>query len=210
MSGRLAAAADLGLASFPLMLARRSATLPRAGDWHYELKYDGYRMLARTSPPALRVRGGGDATRWFPELHEPLEALQAGCILDAEVVVLDDIGRADFNALHERAMRKRWYRGAPSVALCAFDLLVLRGQDIRDWPIEKRKKALCDLLRGVTVGLLYVSEVDDGAWLYRQVLALGLEGVVAKRAGSAYRGGLSYDWLKIKRPGATPPGRFRR
>jgi len=62
----------------------------------------------------------------------------------------------------------------------------------------------------VTVGLLYVSEVEDGAWLYRQVLALELEGVVAKRAGSTYKGGLSYDWLKIKRPGAVPPELFRR
>jgi bifunctional non-homologous end joining protein LigD len=201
-------AAPLNLASFPLMLAKRGV-LPHGDDWHYELKYDGYRMLALTAEPALRVRGGGDATSWFPDLHGPLAALPAGCVIDAEAVVLDDIGRANFNALHERAQRKRWYRGAPTVALAAFDLLVLRGQDIRDWPIERRKAALADLLHGVTVGLLYVQAVDDGEWLWQQVLGLGLEGIVAKRAGSLYRG-VSDDWRKIKRPGAIQPGRFRR
>lgn len=147
---------------------------------------------------------------WFPELRDPLAALAAGCVLDAEGVVLDDIGRADFNAFHERALRRRWYRGARPVALAAFDLLVLRGRDIRDWPMEKRKAALQRLLEGVTVGLLYVSAEDDGEWLYQSVRKLGGEGVVAKRAGSLYRGGASNDWRKIKVPGYHRLGKFTR
>lgn len=83
-------------------------------------------------------------------------------------------------------------------ALAAFDLLVLRGRDIRDWPIENRKAALAALLEGVTVGLLLVSATDDGEWLYQQVRALDMEGIVAKRAGSLYRGGASDDWRKIR------------
>lgn len=158
----------------------------------------------------MRLRDGGDATSWFPELHAPLAALPADCVLDAEGVVFDEIGRPDFNAFHARALRRRWYRGAPPVALATFDLLVLRGQDIRDWPIEKRKMALQKMLEGVTVGLLYVSAVDDGEWLYQHVRTLGMEGIVAKRAGSLYRGGASDDWRKIKVPGYHRLGKFHR
>ncbi|KAI3606290.1 hypothetical protein D8I24_2133 [Cupriavidus necator H850] len=98
----------------------------------------------------------------------------------------------------------------PPVALATFDLLVLRGQDIRDWPIEKRKMALQKLLEGVTVGRLYVSAVDDGEWLYQHVRTLGMEGIVAKRAGSLYRGGASDGWRKIKVPGYHRLGKFQR
>ncbi|WP_454752142.1 hypothetical protein [Cupriavidus necator] len=77
-------------------------------------------------------------------------------------------------------------------------------------PIEKRKAALQKLLDGVTVGLLYVSAVDDGEWLYQHVRALGMEGIVAKRAGSLYRGGASDDWRKIKVPGYHRLGKFQR
>ncbi|MGN5477675.1 ATP-dependent DNA ligase [Cupriavidus basilensis] len=87
---------------------------------------------------------------------------------------------------------------------------MLRGRDIRDWPLEKRKEALLKLLNGVTAGLLNVSAVDDGEWLYQQVRALGMEGIVAKRAGSRYQGGASDDWLKIKVPGYHRAGQFRR
>ena len=123
-------------------------------------KYDGHRLLARIGDPALRLREGGEAPGWFPELHDPLATLPAACVLDAEGVILDDIGRPDFNAFHERALRRRWYRGARAVALAVFDILVLRGQDIRDWPIEKRKAALQKLLHGVKLSLLYVSATD--------------------------------------------------
>ncbi|QKS64871.1 hypothetical protein [Cupriavidus gilardii] len=191
------AAASLDLSCYPLMLAK-PGMMPQNGDWAYEIKYDGWRLLARTGDPALRLREGGDATTWFPEMHQALAALPAGCVLDAEGVVLDDIGRPDFNAFHERALRRRWYRGARPVVLAAFDLLVLRGRDIRDWPIEKRKAALQKLLHGVDVGLLCVSAVTDGERLYQFVKQLGMEGIVAKRASSAYQGGLSDDWRKVK------------
>ncbi|KAF7957194.1 hypothetical protein AWV80_37015 [Cupriavidus sp. UYMU48A] len=59
--------------------------------------------------------------------------------------------------------------------------------------------------------MLYVQDVDDGAWLYAAALQLSLEGIVGKRAGSPYRDGIrSPDWIKVKRPGAVPAKRFRR
>ncbi|QYY33746.1 hypothetical protein K2O51_31510 (plasmid) [Cupriavidus pinatubonensis] len=192
------------------MLAVRSKVLPRYGSWHFELKYDGYRMLVATAPFALKTRGGTDATTWFPELGVALAHLPPGAhILDGEVAVLDELGRADFNRLHKRALRRRWYPGADGVVLCAFDLVMHDGRDVRGLPYEDRKARLQTLLAGVP-GVLFVESVEDGAWLYDAVLGLKLEGVVAKRAGSLYVAGESPDWLKIKRPGSTPPGRFHR
>ena len=107
-------------------------------------------MLAATSPVALKTRGGADATAWFPELAAALSNLPPGAhILDGEVTVLDEIGRSDFNRVHARALRRRWYPGADPVVLCAFDLLAHKGQAIRALPIEERKRRLRDLLAGV-------------------------------------------------------------
>lgn len=198
------------LSTIKPMLARRSNSLPRGGGWHYSLKFDGYRLLASTGDARLQLRGGGDATSWFPELVASLAPLPSGCILDGEVVVLDEIGRSDFERLHRRAIHRGWHEGADAVVYCAFDLLVDRGKDIRNKPIEQRQAKLDALLADITRGVLFVSSVDDGEWLWQQVLALNLEGVVAKRAGSVYRAGLSSDWLKIKIPGIHQHGAFKR
>lgn len=195
----------------PMLLCERK-TIPREPGWHYEIKYDGYRMLATTGEaPRLKSKNGADATTWFPELIRVLAELSPGHILDGEVCVLDDLGRSDFERLHTRARRKGWYRGADAVAYCVFDMLVCKGRDLRGQPLERRKAALRKLIGPPAPGLLFVHSVEDGAWLYGHALTLGLEGVVGKRAGSVYRSGeRSTDWLKIKRPGAVPAKRFRR
>ncbi|MGH8807998.1 MAG: hypothetical protein ACREX0_08985 [Noviherbaspirillum sp.] len=199
------------LDSIEPMLAIRSATLPRAGQWHFELKFEGYRLLAQPFPGRLKTRNGQNATRWFPELIGALSALPRGShVLDGEVTVLDDIGRSDFARLHARAQRKRWYPGADLVVYCAFDLLVHDGKDIRAEPIERRKAQLRQLLAGVRQGILFVDSEVDGQWLFDAAVQLELEGVVAKRQGSAYVGGESSDWLKIKRRGWSSKGAFRR
>jgi len=80
---------------------------------------------------------------------------------------------------------------------------------LRAEPIETRKAALRKLVKGAHV--LYVDSVEDGNWLYENAVRLKLEGVVAKRLGSTYQAGVrSNDWIKVKRPGAVPPGRFGR
>ncbi|AVA38181.1 hypothetical protein GA566_31735 [Cupriavidus sp. SW-Y-13] len=194
------------LATIEPMLPMVSKLLPRSGSWHHEFKLDGYHVLAARE--ALRTKGGVDATTWFPEITASLTGLPTGHhIIDAEVCVLVD-GRSDFEQLHKRALRRRWYPGAPPVVLCAFDLLVHAGVDIRGKPIEERKARLAKLVEGLP-SVLYVSAIDDGAAAWSAVLAWQLEGLVAKRAGSVYVAGPSRDWLKIKRPGATFRG-FKR
>ncbi|WP_454735340.1 ATP-dependent DNA ligase [Cupriavidus necator] len=195
----------------PMLLCERK-TIPREPGWHFEIKYDGYRMLATTGiAPRLMSKSGADATSWFPELVTAMAQLPPGHILDGEVCVLDDIGRSDFERLHARARRKGWYKGADAAVYCVFDLLIGKGMDLRGQPLEQRKAALRKLIGPPAPGLLFVDSVEDGAWLYGHALSLRLEGVVGKRSGSTYQDGVrSPDWVKVKRPGAVPPRRFKR
>ncbi len=194
----------------PMLLTERK-TLPITGEWLWEIKYDGYRALACTGQVQLKTKGGADATHWFPELVYALSVLPTGNIIDGEVCVLDDLGRSDFNLLHARALRRGWHAGATPVVYCVFDLLVGGGKDLRGLPVEKRKAELRKLLSGEPPSLLYVQDVEDGARLYDAALRLGLEGIVGKRVGSRYAAGArSLDWIKVERPGAVPPKRFKR
>lgn len=195
----------------PMLLSEAKA-VPTGDDWTFELKLDGYRVLATTGPAArLRTRGGADATTWFPEVVASLAQLPAGAILDGEVCVLDEIGRSDFDRLHARARRRRWYPGADLVTYCVFDQLASARRNLAHQPIETRRAALKKTLAGRPDGLLLVQNVADGLGLFEHALALKLEGVVAKRNASPYQpGARSRDWIKIKRPGAVPAKRFER
>lgn len=128
--------------------------------------------------------------------------------------MLDEYGRSDFEALQDRARRRRWYSGARPVAYCIFDVLVDRGADITGQPLSKRKAALDRMLKAPLPNLLKVGYlVEEGArrLFDEAVLPLKLEGLVAKRLASFYRPGMrSGDWVKIKRKGAVPPERFKR
>lgn len=185
-------------------------------EWLFELKFDGYRMLAEFGGGAarLKTRNGVDASAWFPEIVQGLATVPGGpYITDGEVCVLDEHGRADFDRLQDRALRKRWFKGAPPVTYCVFDLLVAAGRDIMALPLVDRKKRLAKLLKPAPPSTMFVSHFDgESVELFASaVIPLGLEGLVGKRKDSAYQPGVrSRDWLKIKRKGATPAQRFRR
>jgi bifunctional non-homologous end joining protein LigD len=198
----------------PMLLDERPLNLDEPG-WIYELKMDGYRVLAEFDGAVqLRTRNGTDATTWFPEVTHGLAHLRNGhCVVDGEVCVLDEIGRSDFNQLQDRARRRGRYPGAPSVVYCVFDLLVRRGVDITQQPLLKRKATLAKILKTAPPAIMYVGHFDSGAvQLFKNaVIPLKLEGLVAKRANSVYRPGVrSSDWVKVKRKGAIPAERFKR
>jgi bifunctional non-homologous end joining protein LigD len=187
--------------------------------WVFELKYDGFRMLAGRAGEGgdagdiaggvrLVYRSGKDATRLFPEIVRALSELPvASLVIDGEVVSLDAAGHPSFNRLQQRARRTReidLQRAAVEspVTFFAFDLLALEGHDLRSVPLAERKALLRRILSaGNPEGgpLRYVDDVAErGEDLYRAVAELGLEGIVAKRADSPYRGGYTRDWLKIR------------
>ena len=93
-------------------------------DWLFEIKYDGYRVLASTGKEArLTTRRGADATAWFPEVGESLQKLPPGHVIDGEITVLDDMGRSNFQQVQTRAKAGRRREGLSFVTFCAFDLL---------------------------------------------------------------------------------------
>jgi bifunctional non-homologous end joining protein LigD len=176
--------------------------------WIYELKFDGYRLVAgiQDGQVQLATRQGTDASAWFPELAQGLAQLAGGPhILDGEACVLDDIGRSDFNRLQARWRHRRWYEGCDAVTFCAFDLLARDGHSLIGLPIEQRKRQLQELLTPSPAGILFVGhfEAQDGRALFeRAVHELRLEGLVGKRLGSPYRPGeRTHDWVKVKRQG---------
>lgn len=189
-----------------LMLAEsRERAFSRAG-WLFELKLDGFRMLGRggKSDPLLLTRNGKDATASFPEVaralgHLPFERV----LLDGELVVNDEAGRPSFERLQRRARRRRvadirlGSLETPAT-FYAFDLLGFEAFDLRPLPLLERKRILRRLLPPAGP-IRYLEHFEEaGETLYEQVLRMGLEGIVAKRADSAYGGGRSSAWLKIR------------
>ena len=88
--------------------------------------------------------------------------------------------------------------GALFIVLYAFDLLMLRGHDVRDWPLETRREQLHELISTLPEVILHSETFSVPlAELEFAVREDRLEGIVAKRAGSSYcsveRNG---DWLK--------------
>ncbi len=84
---------------------------------------------------------------------------------------------------------------------CAFDLLMLDGDDLRRRPLAERKAALRKVLKRTKDGIQYVEHVEgDGAEMFAAVCKLGLEGIASKKLDSLYRSGPSKSWIKVKNP----------
>jgi bifunctional non-homologous end joining protein LigD len=175
-------------------------------DWIFEIKLDGYRLLAGTSVGKVQLvsRNGHDLAGTFPEVARAVESLPfSSVVLDGEVVAMDDKGRPSFQRLQQRGKLTRApdvHRVAAEVpaVFFAFDLLGFEDLDLRPLPLTKRK----DLLRRVipqSGPVRFLDHVEgEGKALYDHVIALGLEGIVAKKADCPYRGGRSPHWLKIR------------
>ncbi|HEX4423738.1 MAG TPA: DNA ligase D [Kofleriaceae bacterium] len=208
-----------------LMLCHTAEAAFSSDDWVFELKYDGFRMagFGGAGLAELRYRSGQDPTLRFPELTSALRALPIpGLVLDGELVMLDAEGKPDFHRLATRAQIHRTseiQRAALTapVTYMVFDLLGAAGYDLRGLPLLVRKALLARILPAI--GPLKLAEhiPAQGEALLAQVVARGLEGVVAKRAASPYRATRSRDWLKLKRDpeadlavcGYTPPKQSR-
>ena len=177
------------------------STPPSGEQWIHELKLDGYRMQARWSVEgfSLRTRTGIDWTPRYPNLAAQLSKLNlAGTIMDGELTAIDETGRSDFNALQSSASAV-----AIPVAYFAFDLLFLRGRDIRQQPLHQRKTKLQELIvHGPASKISQIQFLDhiqhDATGLVEECRRLGLEGTVSKRAERPYVSGRAQDWLKYK------------
>src|SRR3989442_2179034 len=189
----------------PMLAETREQPFSKPG-WLFELKLDGYRVRAAHEGGEARLvtRNGHDIAPAFPEISRALTALPyEGFSLDGELVVPDEAGRPSFQRLQNRAKVSRALevrRAAvetPAV-LYVFDLLAFDGYDVRPLPLERRK-ALLEQIGPPLRPIKYLSHFEkDGEALYEQVVKMGLEGIVAKKADSPYRAGRSPNWLKIR------------
>ena len=196
----------LNVKDVKLMLAELAEAPFTDEDWLFELKYDGFRLLAARDggKAQLIYRRGSDSTALFPDLARALSALPVShLVLDGEVVVHDVQGRPSFHNLQLRTQLSRASDiqratiDLPAV-LEVFDLLGFEDFDLRALPLVERKRLLQQLLP--KVGPLHFADhiVGEGEALYDEARKIGLEGIVAKRASSPYRAGRSDDWLKLR------------
>ena len=181
--------------SFPVKPMKAGlGQLPTNDDeWAYEIKYDGYRTLAFVDDGHVRLQSTNlhDVTPTYPELAELPTGIHAEtAILDAEFVVLGDDGRPRFELVqrHER----------PG-ALYIFDVLRIGDHDTIALPYEDRRRLLDQLVEPGDSWVVPAHRVGDGEALLTATDEQGLEGVMAKRLGSAYvPGKRSPNWRKIK------------
>ncbi len=192
--------------SQPFMLATLSDRPPADKGWLFEIKFDGVRVLAvrRGDKVELYGRSGHLITGRYPDLTHALLALPVEhFVLDGEIVALDEAGRPSFQRLQPRMRltNPRDIEGAAAripIEGVFFDCLDLDGYDLRRLPLTTRK----DYLRLLVPPLGPVRYVDNvvghGQAFLEAADEQRLEGIVAKRASSAYTGGRSRDWIKIK------------
>jgi bifunctional non-homologous end joining protein LigD len=188
--------------AIPQKLSPQLATLmdtPPEGEWLYEIKFDGYRIMTRILDGEVRMitRNGHDWTERLPLQAKAIGELNLGDgWLDGEVVVLNDAGLPDFQALQNAFDIGR----SKDIVYYLFDVPFLNGEDLREKPVEDRRAALKKLLGKQKKGLLRFSDAFSASHrdIIESACLLSLEGVIGKRAGSVYQSRRSPDWIKLK------------
>jgi bifunctional non-homologous end joining protein LigD len=180
-------------------LAKLAEAPPDGPEWLHEIKYDGYRLLARIARGQVRLltRNGLDWTAKFPVLAERMAALPVTtAVIDGEVVDLDADGTTSFAGLQDKIASGR----TEALFFYAFDLLHLDGWDLTPAALEDRKATLARIIPADSAGMLRYSDhqAGNGPGFFAQACRFELEGVVSKRRDKPYRPGRNDNWLKVK------------
>src|SRR4051812_42604217 len=175
-------------------LPTRAMKAPSGEHWIYEIKHDGFRIIARKVGDVVRLqtKQGYDYAKRYPRIVDTIKRLKAtSIVLDGEAMCFTGMDQ-DFDKL--------WNRTHDHEAkLCAFDLLELDGEVYRSKPLLERKAKLFKLVKRAWGGIEYVEHLKgDGALIFEHACKLGLEGIVSKRVDLPYRPGPSKSWLKVK------------
>src|SRR6202050_5340772 len=194
--------------SFPLELSKPHDDPFDSEAWLFEIKYDGVRILAIRDGAHVRLyaRSGTEVTARYPEVTLAFDAMPFDrFVIDGEIVALNDEGRPNFGMLQRRmhvgdpATARKLSFSIPTVDF-VFDLLAFDGIDLREMPLETRKEILQRVVRGEGPIRYCDHVVGRGKDFFQAAADLGLEGIVAKKRDSIYRGARSSEWLKIKSP----------
>ncbi|WP_223433317.1 DNA ligase D [Pseudomonas sp. GL-B-26] len=189
-------------AKLPDLLKPELATLVEkapGGEWSYEIKFDGYRIMARIDHDEVKLftRNGHDWTQKLPRQAEALTALGLeSAWLDGEMVVADEQGVPDFQALQNAFDSGR----SGNIVYYLFDMPYLNGVDLREVPVEERRVALSTVLNPNKDPLLRFSDAfsEEPEALLNSACQMQMEGLIGKRLGSPYVSRRSSDWIKLK------------
>jgi len=193
---------------FPLTLAKPHESVFDGDAWLFEIKYDGVRILAIRDGAHVRLyaRSGTEVTERYPEVTLAFDALPFDrFVIDGEIVALLDDGRPNFGKLQTRmhvsdpATARKLSFTTPTIDF-VFDLLAFDGFDLRTMALEARKNILRQIVRGEGPIRYCDHIIGRGKDFFDAVEEMGLEGIIAKRRESRYRGARSDEWLKIKAP----------
>lgn len=176
--------------------------LPPEGDgWLHELKYDGYRLLARIDHGDVNLvtRNGNDWTYRFPSIKRALARLPLEqAWLDGEAVALMEDGTTNFESL-QNAMAEGSDKG---LIYMVFDILYYNGYDLRLLPLFERKLLASSILKSEKADaarLRFSQHVEGkGQVFFENACNYRIEGIISKRRNAAWSAGRGRDWVKIK------------
>jgi bifunctional non-homologous end joining protein LigD len=168
-------------------------------DWIFEIKFDGYRMLARVEGGEIQLvtRNGNDWSSRLPALVEAMREMDLpDGWYDGEIIMPGDDVPADFQALQSAFDTTR----TGQIVYYLFDLPYCAGHDLRDVPLVERRQVLQRIVERKPHDNVRFSAVFDvpPRDMLESACRLGLEGVIAKRRDSAYVCRRSSDWIKLK------------
>lgn len=171
---------------------------PKGDAWVHEIKFDGYRLLARREGPEARLitRAENDWTGKFSSIAAGVSKLPGGdLLLDGEVVCQDPDGGMSFHGLQQALSEGHQER----LHYYAFDILFLDGEDLRSRSLLERKEVLKRLLRRAPAHIHYSEHyTQPGDQVLEHACGIALEGIVSKRADRPYHSGRDMEWLKSK------------
>ena len=164
-------------------------------NWIFEIKWDGFRMVANIEHGSVTLysRNGKIISDSYTAVAQALEKLKHDAVLDGELVALDAHGISHFQLLQNAL------RAEATLRYCVFDVMFLDGKDLRSLPLIERKERLRRILPKDSLLAFSEHRRQYGTKYFKEAEKEGLEGIMAKRAGSPYLSGQrSKDWLKIK------------
>ncbi|HWQ88751.1 MAG TPA: DNA ligase D [Desulfitobacteriaceae bacterium] len=185
--------------AFSPQLATLVDSIPANGDWNYEIKFDGYRILARIDKNNVELftRNGQNWTAKLESLASALGKLNiAPGWLDGEIVMLGADGIPDFSALQQALESAQ----TNQIRYYVFDIPFCAGFDLRNVALTERRGLLAKVLDESVSSQIRFSEdfAASGSEILHKACLLGLEGVIGKRKDSPYAAGRSRNWIKVK------------
>lgn len=178
----------------PMLATLTDAPFDDAG-WVFEDKYDGFRMIAKVERGKVNLysRNGQIITQSYVDVARALEGVDGDAVIDGELVALDENGVSHFQLLQNAR------RNEAKLLYCAFDIMTHDGEDLRGRTLLERKERLRDVLPRNRLLAFSRHRRKSGTKFFEEAERKGLEGIMAKRAGSKYfSGARTADWLKIK------------